>query len=38
MEKAEALQTEILKRFSAADDLDLDPLANWDGTGHLAWE
>jgi hypothetical protein len=38
MEKAEALRTEILERFSAADDLDLDPLANWDGTGHLVWE
>jgi hypothetical protein len=38
MEKAEALRTEILERFSAADDLDLDPLDNWDGTGHLDWE
>ena len=35
MEKAEALRTEILERFSVADDLDLDPLANWDGTSHL---
>ena len=38
MEKAEALRTEILERFSADDDLDLDPLDNWDGTGHLVWE
>jgi hypothetical protein len=38
IEKAEALRTEILERFSAVDDLDLDPLANWDGTGHLVWE
>jgi hypothetical protein len=38
MEKAEVLRTEILERFSAADDLDLDPLANWDRTGHLVWE
>ena len=35
MEKAEALRIEILDRFSADDDLDLDPLANWDGTSHL---
>jgi hypothetical protein len=38
IEKAEALQTEILERFSAADNLDLDLLANWDGTGYLVWE
>jgi hypothetical protein len=38
MEKAEVLRTEILERFSVADDLDLDLLANWDGTGHLVWE
>src|SRR5277367_1623075 len=24
--------------IAAAGDLDLDPLASWDGTGHLAWE
>ena len=35
IEKAEVLQTEILERFSVVDDLDLDPLDNWDGTGHL---
>jgi hypothetical protein len=35
MEKAEALQIEILERFSADDDLNLDPLAIWDGIGHL---
>src|SRR6201996_9280218 len=37
MEKAEVLRTEILERFSAADDLDSDPLTNWNGTGHLRW-
>ena len=37
MEKAEVLWTEILERFSADDDLDHNPLQNWDGTGHLNW-
>ena len=37
MEKAEVLRTEILERFSAADDLDSDPLTDWNGTGHLRW-
>ena len=38
MEKAETLRTEILGRFSADDDLDYDPLYNWDGAGNLVWE
>jgi hypothetical protein len=38
IEKAKVLQTEILERFSAADNLDLDLLANWDRTGYLVWE
>jgi ribonuclease HI len=37
MEKAEVLRTEILERFSATDDLDSDPLTDWNGTGHLGW-
>ena len=36
--KAEALWTEVLGHFSADDDLDGDPLDNWDGMGSLAWE
>jgi hypothetical protein len=35
MEKAEALRTEILDRYNASDDLDTDPLTNWNGTGIL---
>ncbi|KFZ20594.1 hypothetical protein V502_03127, partial [Pseudogymnoascus sp. VKM F-4520 (FW-2644)] len=37
MEKAEALRSEVLGRFDAKDDLEQDPLADWDGTGHLQW-
>jgi hypothetical protein len=35
IEKAEVLWTEILERFSAANNLDLDLLIDWNGTGHL---
>jgi len=35
MEKAEALQAEILNRFSVENDLDTNPLQDWSGTGHL---
>lgn len=38
MEKAETLRSEILDRFSSADDLETNPLDNWDGTGHLQWD
>ena len=37
MEKAEALRSEVLGRFDAKDDLEQDPLADWDGTGNLQW-
>jgi hypothetical protein len=37
MAKAEVLRTEILERFSAEDDLENDPLQDWDGTGNLNW-
>lgn len=37
MENAEALHSEVLGRFDAKDDLEQDPLADWDGTGHLQW-
>src|SRR6195952_2234369 len=36
-DKANALKAEVLGRFSAADDLDYDPLDEWNGTGHLPW-
>jgi hypothetical protein len=37
MEKAEALCSKVLGRFSAKDDLEQDPLVDWAGTGHLQW-
>ncbi|KAI0990835.1 hypothetical protein K3495_g17352, partial [Podosphaera aphanis] len=37
-EKAEALREEILGRFDASDDLEEDPLENWEGSGHLPWD
>src|SRR6195952_3663236 len=36
-EKADALKAEVLGRFSAADDLEHDPLADWEGSGTLPW-
>jgi hypothetical protein len=36
IEKAEALQTKVLGRFSAEDDLKEDPLDEWTRTGSLA--
>lgn len=36
--KAEALRSEVLGRFNATDDLELDPLEDWNGTGKLDWE
>jgi hypothetical protein len=36
IEKAEALRTEVLGRFSVEDDLEEDPLDEWTGTGSLA--
>lgn len=38
MEKAETLRSEVLGRFRADDDLEQDPLEDWNGTGHLQWE
>ena len=38
LEKADALRTEVLGRFSAEDDQAQDPLTDWDGTGNLNWE
>jgi ribonuclease HI len=38
LEKAEALRSEVLDRFNAEDDLDHDPLQDWDGPGNLNWE
>jgi hypothetical protein len=38
MKKAEVLRSEVLERFSAEDDLDYDPLQNWDGCGNLVWK
>jgi hypothetical protein len=38
MAKAEALRTAVLDRFSARDDLEEDPLYNWNGSGHLPWD
>ena len=38
LEKAEALRTEVLRQFSAEDDLAQDPLTDWDRTGNLEWE
>jgi hypothetical protein len=35
MEKAKVLRSKVLERFSAGDDLDYDPLQNWDGQGNL---
>lgn len=37
-EKAEALRTSILARFSSEDDLDYDPLENFDGKETLPWD
>ena len=37
LEKAEALRTEVLERFSTDDDLGHDPLDNWNGSGTLDW-
>jgi hypothetical protein len=38
MEKAEVLRAEILGRFDASDDLQQDPLENWEGSGRLGWD
>ena len=38
LEKAEALRSEVLGRFNADDDLDSDPLRDWDGPGNLNWD
>ena len=38
MGKAEALREEVLGRFNTEDDLDYDPLQDWEGSGHLVWE
>ena len=34
----EALRTEVLGRFTADSDLDVDPLLEWDGKGDLPWD
>jgi hypothetical protein len=38
MDKAKALKSEILERFSAEDDLSDNPLQNWEGRGNLKWD
>ena len=38
MEKAKTLRAAVLGRFSTEDDLDYDPLQEWDGPGNLNWE
>jgi len=35
LEKAEALRIEVLERFDSTDDLEHDPLENWEGTRNL---
>ena len=35
--KAEALRSEVLGRFDASDDLEQDPLTDWDGAEGLQW-
>jgi ribonuclease HI len=37
LEKAEALRTSILGRFNSEDDLEYNPLENWEGAGNLPW-
>jgi ribonuclease HI len=37
-EKADILRAEVLGRFTAEDDLETDPLQDWNGTGDLPWE
>lgn len=38
LEKAEVLRREVLGRFDAADDLEEDPVENWNGPSHLGWD
>jgi hypothetical protein len=35
-EKAKLLQQEVLKRFDTADNLEYNPLNNWDRTSKLS--